>query len=124
MKCEALAEEYARLWSAMELKPSMAKGCDYGAAKILSGRDRYEAVSLKTGVPWHVIGLIHLMEAGARFDRHLHNGDALTRRTVQVPKGRPATGDGPFTWEESAIDALCFDKLEDRKSTRLNSSHG
>lgn len=41
-----------------------------------------------------------------RFDRHLHNGDRLTARTVHVPSGRPVEGEPPFTWEESAQDAL------------------
>ena len=42
---------------------------------------------------------------------HLHNGDPLTARTVHVPKGRPENGSPPFTWEESAADALDYDKL-------------
>ncbi|HBB98745.1 MAG TPA: hypothetical protein DC054_25480, partial [Blastocatellia bacterium] len=36
--------------------------------------------------------------------------------TVQVPPGRPATGNPPFKWEDSAIDALVFenfDRVED-----------
>ena len=40
------------------------------------------------------------------FRTHLHNGDPLTHRTVQVPSGHPKDGDPPFTWEFSATDAL------------------
>ncbi len=43
------------------------------------------------------------------FKKHLHNGDPLTARTVQVPKGRPTAGKPPFTWEESAVDALTME---------------
>jgi lysozyme family protein len=112
MKFDALKDDYENLWGKMELKPSMAKSCDYGAAKVLSGRTRYEAVSERTGVPWYMIGLIHLMEAGGRFNCHLHNGDPLTAKTVQVPKGRPAKGKAPFAWEDSAVDALVYDGLD------------
>jgi len=38
------------------------------------------------------------------FKLHLHNGDPLTARTVNVPKGRPKTGQPPFAWGISAKD--------------------
>src|SRR5258708_31039884 len=49
------------------------------------------------------------MGSGLSFNRHLHNGDPLTARTVQVPAGRPPDGQPPFTWEQSAVDALTFE---------------
>lgn len=64
------------------------------------------SVSEVTKVPWYVIAVIHNMEASLNFTRHLHNGDRLTGRTTHVPAGRPIAGNPPFTWEESAIDAL------------------
>ena len=81
------------------------------AARIVAAKARYELVSATTGVPWHVIGLMHFKEVGLRFDRHLHNGDPLTARTVQVPRGRPLNGQPPFAWEDSAVDALEFDGM-------------
>ena len=51
------------------------------------------------------------MESGQRFDRHLHNGDPLTARTKHYPPGRPKKGNPPFSWEESAIDALKLQKI-------------
>jgi hypothetical protein len=51
------------------------------------------------------------MESSQNFKKHLHNGDPLTARTVQVPAGRPKTGNPPFTWEESATDSLLLKKL-------------
>jgi len=74
--------------------------------KIAKSKSRYEAVSAATTVPWYIIAVIHYRESSNSFSRHLHNGDPLTSRTVQVPKGRPLKGNPPFTWEESAIDAL------------------
>jgi lysozyme family protein len=67
----------------------------------------YQAVSQRVKVPWAVIACIHWRESSQSFTRHLHNGDPLTERTVHVPAGRPATGEPPFTWVDSAIDALC-----------------
>jgi lysozyme family protein len=93
--------------------------------KILSGKSRYEALANRVEIPWHFIGITHSLEAGCDFNKHLHNGDPLTARTVQIPKNRPKTGNPPFTWEFSAEDALsdlagwndwtvpgCFYKLE------------
>ena len=72
---------------------------------------RYATVTSQTGVPWWWIGCIHQMEAGGRFSCHLHNGDPLSARTVHEPPGRPLTGKPPFTWEQSAADALQMEGL-------------
>lgn len=109
---ESLKGEYARLLATMTILPEKLSAADAVARKILAGRARYEAVSKSTGVPWRLIGVIHAMECGLSFKQHLHNGDPLTARTRQVPKGRPTTGTPPFTWEESAIDALRYDGLD------------
>jgi len=105
--------EYAALWASCTIRPERAAEARKMAKRILANRDRYNTVSNATGVPWHVIGIIHAMEASLDFDMHLHNGDPLRRdgvpvATVQVPRGR-----GPFaSWEESAIDALRYDGLD------------
>ena len=66
----------------------------------------YSQVSKESGVPWQVIAAIHFRESDQNFTKHLHNGDPLTARTVHVPRDRPALGSPPFTWAESACDAL------------------
>jgi len=81
-------------------------------ARIEAGKSRYEIVSKATGIPWYVIGIIHALECSLSFKQHLHNGDPLTARTVQVPAGRPKVGNPPFDWEYSAIDALKYDGLD------------
>ena len=43
---------------------------------------------------------------------HLHNGDPLTGRTVRVPAGRPTRGTPPFSWEESATDAITVNRYD------------
>jgi lysozyme family protein len=65
-----------------------------------------------TDVPWYIIAAIHNMEASQKFNGHLHNGDPLTARTVHVPKGRPPFGNPPFTFEDSGVDALRFEKMD------------
>jgi len=82
------------------------------AARLLSFADKYKEVSDATGVPWEVIGVIHYRESNCDFGTHLHNGDTLRKRTTHVPAGRPLKGTPPFTWVESAIDAIKYDKLD------------
>ena len=86
---------------------------------MLQNRSRYEAIEKATGVPWYVVGIIHNMEASFSFSKHFHNGDPLTDRTIQVPAGRPKKGNPPFTWEESTIDALEYDKFTGRTDWHL-----
>jgi lysozyme family protein len=74
--------------------------------KISANKAQYGTIEKALGIPWFVVGVLHYLESGLRFDRHLHNNDPLSGRTVNVPAGRPLTGQPPFSWEESAIDAL------------------
>jgi lysozyme family protein len=112
---EALSPQYRELWDTMSVRGAKSADITVTAKKIVGAKGRYEAVEDALGVPWFVVGAIHAMECGLRFDRHLHNGDPLTARTTHVPKGRPAakpqTG-GVYTWHESAVDALKLHKLE------------
>jgi len=110
----ALRAEYVRLFQTCATRASRETYVETLIELITESRARYEAVSDDLGgrIPWTFIGAIHSLEAGLRFDRHLHNGDPLTARTRQVPKGRPATGSAPFTWEASAADALTLHGLQ------------
>lgn len=112
MKFEDLKAEYAQLWASAVTRSSFKPALDASAKKIIESKERYQTVAAMTNVPWYVIGLIHQMEAGCSFACHLHNGDSLARRTVQVPANRPPTGNGPFKWEASACDALLMKRLE------------
>jgi lysozyme family protein len=108
---ENLREEYSKLFDTCDIRSAKLSEVDSLVTKIISNRSRYEAVGSALGIPWYFIGAIHNMESALRFTRHLHNGDPLTARTVHVPKGRPLTGTPPFTWEQSATDALTLQKL-------------
>jgi lysozyme family protein len=93
-----------------KIKPEKMAEVEAAAKRISQNKPRYEAVSLTlaTGMPWWFVAIVHFMEGGGKFTRHLHNGDPLTARTVNVPKGRPVLGKAPFSWEESAIDAIQY----------------
>lgn len=112
-----LRNEYNQLWNASEVIPSRLHEVDHTIDRILAARNRYEFVEKTSGVPWAVIACLHAMECSLRFDQHLHNGDPMEHnghwaRTVNVPAGRPMRA-GPWTWEESAHDALGYDGLTD-----------
>ncbi|HEY1361495.1 MAG TPA: hypothetical protein VGF60_04575 [Xanthobacteraceae bacterium] len=105
---QALSAEYSAQWRRMAVLPGRAAVVDRIARRLLAHKPRYAAVGARAGVPWLVVAVLHERESGADFSTHLHNGDPLTARTRHVPAGRPRTGAPPFTWEESAVDALAM----------------
>lgn len=110
---ENLKDEYTHLWDTMVTRENWKRIINTSAERILSHKDRYQVVSDKTHVPWFWIGAIHQMESNCDFRTHLHNGDPLSARTRNVPRGRPLKGKPPFSWEESAVDALEQKSLDD-----------
>lgn len=123
MKYDAtLRDEYRVLFQSCRVDPARDAEVERAITSIIRGGKRYQQVTDKTGVPWFVIGCLHLMECSCNFNLHLHNGDPLCRRTKDVPAGRP-TGPWPIPgvsadqlWTLSAIDAIAlagFDKWRD-----------
>ena len=107
----SLRAEYQSLFDSCQVKPAKAQQVDAALTRLMANRDRYTAVGEQFGIPWSVIAMLHNMESSQDFRRHLHNGDPLSRRTTQVPAGRPISPDPPYTWEVSAADALVYDGL-------------
>ncbi|WP_340107455.1 hypothetical protein [Pikeienuella sp. HZG-20] len=105
-KFSEIAAEYEAMFHAARPRPAHRREIEAVVGRVLRGRAAYQAIEAEIGAPWAVVGVLHGLEAGFDFSRHLHNGDPLTARTRRVPAGRPATGTPPFTWEESAADAL------------------
>lgn len=112
-KLADLRGEYAAMYAAATVKPESIATVDHIVTTLASHRNRYDAASRTSGVPWYVIAAIHSLEGGGQsgdFSRHLHNGDPLTAQTTHIPAHRPAappaSGKLPYTWEESAADAL------------------
>jgi lysozyme family protein len=97
---KALAVANAKRWAVAKPKQDFS-----AVAKRLIGataKPRYQAVTMKTGVPWAVIAVIHERECSQDWAGSLAQGDPWNRVSVHVPAGR-----GPFaSWEDAAIDAL------------------
>ena len=118
----ALRNEYQNLFDTCEIRPARKAQIETLVSKLLLNKSRYQAVADLTDVPWYIIAALHNMESTQNFKKHLHNGDPLTARTVRVPRRRPVAGNPPFTWEESAIDALTFDGLDRVEDWTLSGS--
>jgi lysozyme family protein len=109
---EALRAEYAAFFDRCRLRPEFAPNVEFYVSRLVRHKPVYQQLAAGlNGMPWIFIGVVHGMECGFNFGTHLHNGDPLSARTVRVPAGRPASGQPPFTWAESARDALMLKKL-------------
>lgn len=107
------SENYRQLWNTLAFSSAdWQKQATAVAQKIVANQARYAAAVAGMQVPWWFVAVLHCMECSMRFDQHLHNGDPLSGRTVQVPPGRPTAGAPPFTWEVSAHDAIQFERLD------------
>jgi lysozyme family protein len=107
-----LRDEYEQLFAACQVRSERRALADKIVDKVSANAARYKAAGTPLGIPWYFIGAIHNLESSLSFSKHLHNGDPLTARTVQVPAGRPKSGQPPFSWEVSAADALTYEKLD------------
>ena len=112
-------DDYLALWKTAEVRPEWAGIASDRARAMVANQPRYAAAVAGSDVPWWFVAVIHSLECGLRFDRHLHNGDPLTGRTVRHPPGRPLAGMPPFTWEDSARDALAMEGLFEHKDWSL-----
>lgn len=108
----ALRADYDRLFASCVIRPGREADVEAIVDSLVAHQGRYASVGTPLGIPWHFVAVTHNMESTRNFTRHLHNGDPLTARTRQVPKNRPAAGSPPFTWEESAADALTLKGLQ------------
>ncbi len=106
-----LKAEYITLFESCVIKSSKLAEVDGIISRIRKNQSRYQAAAnaVNPAIPWFFIAAIHSLESSLRFTVHLHNGDPLTNKTVHVPKNRPVSGSPPFTWEESAADALVYE---------------
>ena len=104
---DALRQQYTDLFKTCQPAALASLSCINSAVDhIVANQSRYQSVATPLSIPWYFVGIVHHMEASLNFNCHLHNGDPLSARTVHVPAGRPPTGNPPFTWEQSATDAL------------------
>jgi len=102
-------------WSSARIRPAWTISLDKAVFRFQRDRARYHAIEAMRphGMPAAVIFGLHGRESSWDFSKHLHEGSPLTHRTRDVPKGRPL-GNPPFTFQQSAEDALYILKHEDR----------
>jgi lysozyme family protein len=103
-----VAKEYTKLLSTCTLSAGHAGEVAWIVKMLKKYQSRYEKVGKTMDIPWWFVGITHALEASFDFNSHLHNGDPLSARTVQVPKGRPKKWNPPNDWESSAVDALTY----------------
>jgi len=116
---------YERLWDSAEINPAQVFRIDKAIGIYLDNRSRYQAITdMRTGgVPAPIVFVFHGRESTWNFRKHLHEGSWLSGRTKWVPKGRPRRGSPPFSFEESAEDALYLLKdLESKNWTTVDSA--
>jgi lysozyme family protein len=114
--------DYIDLYNKIVISPSISQEVNAIATGIRK-EPRYLEVEEQTGVRASLVGAIHQLESERNFLTHLHNGDSLLRKTRKAPVGRPP-GKAPFTWLNSAIDAVKYDSLttSDSKAEQCQAS--
>ena len=116
---DKLKKEYNTLFATCRTKDSKLPYIKNIIDTILKNKDKYLAIETKLQIPWYLVATIHSLEASLNFKSQLHNGDPLTAKTTHVPKNRPLTGQAPYNWVDSAIDAFTLRKAQDYKNWSL-----
>jgi len=100
---QLIVENEAR-WQKCEITPSRSAEVTGVAVRLVAANPKgiYSQIQELTGVPWHVIAVIHEREASQNFNDNIAQGDPWNRPSRHVPKGR-----GPFhSFIDAAVDAL------------------
>ena len=103
---DELRDDYQRAFATCVIREERAAEVEALTETLLTQRARYQTVGERLNLPWFVVAALHHADTGCDFEVHPHNGDPLTDRTQHLPDGRPVDGEPPFTWEDSATDAL------------------
>ena len=116
-----IRQSYLELFNSCTIREQHAADVKWCIGKLTDpdNREQYDRVAEEACAPWYFIGIIHAMEASFDFRTHLHNGDPLKAKTVQVPSGRPPVWNPPNDWASSAIDAITFDQFADQPDWSL-----
>ncbi|WP_207537253.1 peptidoglycan-binding protein [Sabulicella rubraurantiaca] len=112
-EAEVLAKEYEELFGSCAVRSERVQEVRRITARLAAKSAVYEDAAAAAGgnIPWYFVGIIHALESSFSFSTHLHNGDPLTAHTVRVPTGHPKSGSPPFSWKDSAADALRLKKF-------------
>lgn len=100
------------LWDKAQILPSRLGEVMAVGRRLVASKLRYQIISQATGVPWHVIAVIHEREADQDFTKQLGQGDPLNAPSRHVPRGRgpffnhPDDPPGQDAFYRGAVDAL------------------
>ncbi len=115
-----LKDEYRQMFESATIRPEHAESITWQKDLLIASKERYEKLAATTKVPWYFIGMIHGLEASYNFRAHLHNGDfPLSKRTRQVPAGRPVVWLPPDDWGSSGKDALALMRFTNQSDWSL-----
>jgi lysozyme family protein len=108
VQLEGLTGLQADRWNKAGIRPNWQIAVDKEVMFYLRNEERYKAIEKMRGdgVPAPVIFCLHYRESSHSFGRHLHEGSSLLHRTRDEPKGRLPHPDPPYTFEQSAEDAI------------------
>lgn len=95
-------------WRDIKPLPEQVFRVDKMVSLYANNQKRYEEVTnaRPPGCPSAIVFVFHMRESTCDFTKHLHEGSSLKARTKWEPIGRPKTGQPPFSFLASAIDAL------------------
>lgn len=87
------------------------------ASKILAQMAPHSFTYAQIGwtfrLPWLCVSVIHQMECGMDFEKHLANGDPLTGNTVHAPKNLMSDQfHAPYSFVDAGIEALKWYKAQ------------
>jgi lysozyme family protein len=102
-------DKYQELWDCMRIDPKKLPAVIDTAKTILKYRKQFETAVIGTKIPWYFMGIVYMREDGCKFKGHIHNGDSLRKRTVNVPAGRPIKNPAAttgYSFIESAQDLI------------------
>jgi len=116
---EIMKHKYTKWWKNLVIHTTKLSAVQRVVDRINKGKDIYERISSRTGVPWQLIGCIHNMESSCRPNTYLHNGDPLFDANGNpIPTVHVPAGVGPFnpqTFEEAAVHALNSERFKGNK---------
>lgn len=115
------SNEYAYLYQSAILNIDKQSQLNEAIARINKHQNIYKEAIEGTSIPWYAVGIIDEMECGCSEFFHIHNGDPLTGRTYNIPKGRPEGGKPPFTKLESIKDWIALKKWNQWRAWDINS---
>lgn len=111
-------------WNQANIRPEYIVSIDKAIFLYQNNESLYSRLqgARKNGVPSQVIFVLHGRESSWNYKCHLHNGDSLMFRTKHVPKNRLPDSEPPYSFEDSAIDALYdYEGLDKRNWRDLGS---